>query len=382
MMSNESQALTLWIPELLSKGRVQESDQFFQQSFPALQTLLSKAQKLPLPQKVSGEAAFYRMASYLAHQADMLPIAVTQAMAEVPEFESHKADFWVKVDPVQMVPDRDTLLMMPQSGLNISVEEAQSLIRAFNAHFAQENIELIYGSPYSWYLSVVQSVDLKTCPLSDATMRPLMGCNPQGHAASYWLKLMNETQMLFYTHPVNEARREAGRPEINGVWIWGEGVLSFEQLKTKPEMKICTQQGELALVAQTENYLQGLAKAIDARFQSALPSLTQNVEKTDKHLEKSQNSQFRMAFLPEWEAGHQIWVLNELMAQLGHLTEEDWIEVLHYLESCYFQPLLERMQQGKLHSLLLVLGDDHLYHLEPKDLKRFWRWKRSLKKLF
>ena len=385
-MPHSSKALTLWIPELLSIERLRESELFFQQSFPALQTLLSKAQKLPLPQKVLGEAVFYRMASYLTHQPERLPIAATQACAEVVDFESHQTEFWVKVDPVQMVPDRDTLLMMPQSGLQVTEAEARSLIQAFNDHFAQENIELIYGSPYSWYLSVVQSVDLKTCPLPDATMRPLMGCNPQGNAASYWLKLMNETQMLFYTHPVNEARRERGEAEINGVWIWGEGALGSISLRKKSDICIRVQQGEQALVAQTENYLHGLATLINGYFQADLPSLTQNNERSDEKnrekMKKCQNYQSCMRVLPELVAEHEVWVLNELMVQLEHLTEEEWIEVLHYLEVTYFQPLLAKVQQGELHSLLWVLGDGQLYHLEPKDLKKFWRWKQSLKKLF
>jgi len=354
----QSCAVTLWLPDFFSPGRVAESESLSQLKLPALQTLLSKGQRLPLPNTLSQSATFFRTASYLAHQPNFVPIAPTMAAIEVTSFAEQQNHFWVKVDPVHLVPDRDTLLMMPQSQLGVTEAESQALLNAFNEHFAEDGLQLLYGAPNSWYLSVVQQVDLHTTSLPDATMTPLMACSPQGNAANYWLKLMNETQMLFYTHPVNEARREQGQPEINGVWVWGEGKLDFDQIQTKPDLKVFAQSA----------YLKGLAKLAGAEVDEILP-------------EKVQNPQSCQAILAQNSGKHLLFVMDSLAEQLPNMTETQWLEVLQDLEQVWWQPLLQALKAGQVHSLLLVLGNGMQYHLQPKDLKRFWRLNRKLTKL-
>jgi hypothetical protein len=48
---------------------------------------------------------------------------------------------------------------------------------------------------------------------------------PEGEQRGPWHRLINEVQMVLATHPVNEARRRAGRPEVNSLWFWGGGGL-------------------------------------------------------------------------------------------------------------------------------------------------------------
>ena len=355
--SQPSCAVTFWLPGVFSKGRLAESEQLPQLQLPALQTLLSKGQRLPLPEKLKQSAQFFRTASYLAHQPDLIPIAPTMAMAEVPEFASQKNHFWVKVDPVHFVPDRDTLLMLPQNQLGITEDESQALLHAFNQHFAEEGLQLYYGAPNRWYLSIAQPIDLRTTPLADATMTPLMACSPQGNAANYWLKLMNETQMLFYTHPVNEKRRAQGLSEINGIWIWGEGQLEVEKIQSKPDLKIFAQ----------SPYLKGLAKLIQAEISEISP-------------EKMQNPQPCRQLLSENSGRHLLLVMDQLSEQLSNLTETQWIAVLQDLEARWFTALLQALKAGEVHSLLLVLGNGVQYHIQPKDLKHFWRWNKKLVK--
>jgi hypothetical protein len=352
----ESTAITLWTPELLSQERFQASEQFKSLKLPALQTILSKADALPLPQKVRNEAAtgcdFYKMACYLAHQTENLPVAATMAQAELHDLLSARPElahhFWVKVDPVNLVPDRDTLLMMPPEQLGITEAESKALLSAFNEHFASEGLELHYGSPQSWYLSVVQAVDLQTTPLPVAVLQPLLAHGPRGNASQYWLGLMNETQMLFFTHEVNERRREKGLPEANGIWIWGEGVLDAEKVVARPGTAI---HGE-------SPYLAGIAKVSGAEFHSNL-----------------QNPQ-------SWSSktGHHLLSMDALQSKLSNMSEEEWIETLEAIEKSWLSPLLEAVQQGELASLLCVPGNGKQYHLTPKHLKRFWRFKRPLLK--
>lgn len=53
----------------------------------------------------------------------------------------------------------------------------------------------------------------------------MAGHLPQGADARDWMRLLNETQMLFHAEPVNRRREAMGRPLINGIWTWGIGSL-------------------------------------------------------------------------------------------------------------------------------------------------------------
>lgn len=47
---------------------------------------------------------------------------------------------------------------------------------------------------------------------------------PTGADWRAWRRLLNELQMVWHEHPVNEAREAAGQMPINGVWLYGGAV--------------------------------------------------------------------------------------------------------------------------------------------------------------
>src|SRR3546814_1835718 len=55
---------------------------------------------------------------------------------------------------------------------------------------------------------------------------------PQDLAARPWRRLVNEVQMLWYEHPVNQERYKQGLVPINSVWLFG-GARSA-QIKSMP----------------------------------------------------------------------------------------------------------------------------------------------------
>jgi hypothetical protein len=44
---------------------------------------------------------------------------------------------------------------------------------------------------------------------------------PRGKASQPGRALLNALQMHWHSHPLNEARRQAGQAELNGAWFWG-----------------------------------------------------------------------------------------------------------------------------------------------------------------
>ncbi|WFE68527.1 hypothetical protein P8S54_10005 [Thiomicrospira sp. R3] len=286
---------------------------------------------------------FEARTSHLFHQSATIPHAVCSAQVELVNVD-HSL-FWIRVDPVQLIPDRDTLVLIPASQLELTADESLSLLDGFNAHFAQDGVQLVYGSSQAWYLSLPQAVDIQTTALAQAAFRNLQGLFPQGHASGYWRKLMNEAQMLFFNHPVNQARRDRGQAEINSIWLWGEGKLEDQQIKARPDAKIWGQ----------GSYLQGLASLTQAQCENQPPHY-------QAWLENANKTPNLLNHLIVLDADSQSLADNTLQS-----LERDW-----------FQGLLKGLQQGEIHSLYIDLGFDQGFLLEPKYLKRVWRWRHPL----
>jgi len=343
-------ALTFWAPGLLNKLRVKEAQEtLLDLKLPALQTILARADRFSAKQQ-----SFFEQASYLFHQSECLPIAATQARSELKEFDA--SHFWLSVDPVQMIPDRDTLVLVPGNNLQITNEESKQLITSFNEHFAEDNVELIWASATHWYLSIVQPVDIKTATVADVAYKPVNEYFPSGHAAQYWRQLINETQMLFYSHPVNLHRRMNGMPEINSVWVWGEGKIYQDKLNIRMDSAIWSNHA----------YLKGMAKLA----QSQTSSLPESYQAWFNRIEQSDSPRVNKHFI----------CLDSLVDELENLQLEEWISLLEELEKEWFEPLLQAVREGVIDSLLLDLGQEYTSHLSSSHTKRFWRFKKSLSK--
>ncbi len=343
-------ALTLWAPDLLHILRVKEASDALQPlSLPALQTLLVKSDKFP----ISKTPCFSHQASTLFHQRVTLPVAATEACVIFKDHEQGKDDFWIKVDAVQMVADRDSLVLISGKHLAINKQELEALLAAFNEHFAQDGVQLIASEDSSWYMSMSQPVDIKTTDLLMADNKPVNELYPQGSAAQYWRQMMNETQMLFYTHPVNEARRNKGWPEINSIWPWGEGQIDFDQISMRAD----------AAIWSGHAYLQGLAKLTSAHHLDSPQCYSHFIEQLNT--------------VPENVDNHLV-LLDEIHEHLDSLEMGQWLQILETLEKNWFEPILSAMQKGQIDSLLLDLGGCWRYHLKPQHLKRFWRFKKSI----
>lgn len=339
-----SKALTLWCPDLLNQDRINEAGEAFSfNHYPFLKKLLAKADKFAVKQN-----DFFAAASYLFHQPKTLPVAVCQlsAIKQQPILD----EFWLKVDPVQMVPDRDTLVMMPQASLGLTEEDSLALMQAFNEHFEQDGVSLEYGASRDWFLHIKQVVDIQSTPLPSVEMKPLNDFFPQGNAAQYWRQLMNECQMLFYSHPVNELRRNEGLPEINSIWAWGEGQVTTNDLYPRPN----------AVIWSENNYLQGLG-VLNQSKTTPPPSDYQawlNAEYSDQQ--------------------QHLILIDEIADRIEYFSLEDWLAVLGYLEAHWFEPLWKGLKTGELSDLLLDFGGSNRFHLKPAMQKRFWRFSAKL----
>lgn len=147
-------------------------------------------------------------------------------------------DLWCHADPVHLRLDRDRLRLYAGSVVAPWPEETEALVAAFNRHFAGEGVALVAPRPERWYLRVSTELPrVRLAPVYALQGASVGDCLPQGPQALPWVRLLNEVQMLFHAEPINHLRAKAGRPAINGIWVWGGGVLP-EQIKLRAELLV------------------------------------------------------------------------------------------------------------------------------------------------
>ncbi len=286
---------------------------------PALAPWLCYADRLPAnaPQGVARSA-------YWLHQTPPVPWAAITAAEDLQDFDPER--FYLRMDPVHLHPDRDTVVLFRAQSACMAEREARELFEAFNAHFAEEGVQLQRGAVDRWYVSLPQAIDLRTVPLSDAEHANLRAVAMQGEATSHWNRLLTEAQMLFYQHPVNVRRREENLPEINSLWPWGEGIYTQWTLLKRPGTAVYT----------PFHAVQALARQVET-------DLLENPAP-----ETAMLFRYKSVFL-DWQAQPIDWVVAQLEAVSALL------------------------KQRNLSVCVLDVGAEAVLSLKPAMLRRFWR---------
>lgn len=131
--------------------------------------------------------------------------------------------WWLRADPVHFRIHRDRVVLADAGAFALDDAEAARLVDALNRHFSGEGLFFLAPHPQRWYLRADPAPDLLTRPLPEVTGRSASDCVAGGADSARWRRLQTEMQMVLHAHPVNEAREAAGRPPVNGVWLWGGG---------------------------------------------------------------------------------------------------------------------------------------------------------------
>ncbi|ROR32110.1 hypothetical protein [Inmirania thermothiophila] len=148
-------------------------------------------------------------------------LAALGAAAELPGVE---AGGWLRCDPVHLLPDMTALRLFWGRGLGLHEAEARSLAAAAEPAFADLGGRLHVAAPHRWYLALAGPAELAAAPPRALHGTDIARALPEGPGALAWHRRLNEAQTLLHAHPVNQARRTRGLPEINGLWPWGGGA--------------------------------------------------------------------------------------------------------------------------------------------------------------
>lgn len=309
---------TLLIPDLASAsatvGRL-----------PALETLCACAHAGDVPRS-----------NLLDLLADIFGMPTTNlAMAPL----THLADtgtrdnaYYFRADPVHLAADRDQLVMLPLSALQVQPDEGSMFSQTFNHMYGAEGYWLETPHPERWYLRSPVSFRCVTHDPALVVGQSVFELMPSGEDGQRLRRLMNEVQMLLHEHPLNQAREKHCCTAINSLWIWGGG-----RLPESPAVGCIGVRTDSPLVA-------GFARFAGSQCHG-------------------------------WPAG--LDVPSVTVPQLVAVRCTTAAEITT-LEERVAAPLLEALRRGNASGILIYPGNGRSYRATPASLRKFWRRRRPL----
>jgi 2,3-bisphosphoglycerate-independent phosphoglycerate mutase len=108
---------------------------------------------------------------------------------------------------------------------HISSEEAARIVADINRELGGGPIEFHNGVSYRhlmvWHRGVAHT---NLTPPHDITGKEVDTHLPKGEGADMLRDLMTRAADILANHPVNKARRAAGKPAATSIWFWGQGT--------------------------------------------------------------------------------------------------------------------------------------------------------------
>jgi hypothetical protein len=143
-----------------------------------------------------------------------------------------------RIEPIHIHAARDHLVLTSTQILDIQASEADALFDSVKEIFAEMSTVTHRAMPNKWFIESPALETLSTVSTAQAEGRNIDHWMPSDTSvegvARQWRKWQNEIQMIWFNHPVNEARQAEGMLSINSVWISGNGKLA----DIKPDQRL------------------------------------------------------------------------------------------------------------------------------------------------
>ncbi len=252
-----------------------------------------------------------------------------------------------RIDPVHFKAESDHAILLGPELLEVVEEESRQLVEAFNDHFAEDEVSLSVDSAGHWYLHYIRPLQLAFTPLDEALGRDIKHFMPTGEDALWWRRIVNEAQMLFFQHAVNQQRESNGQLSINGLWIWDR------QLETEGE---------------TPSYQQLFADNLLASCMAAQSSLrVQPLEVFSA--EKVQQAD-------------QVMVVDSLYPSMCYGDTSAWIEALEAFCNDPFKNIVSLMNKSVITQLNIYSCDGRCFTITKAQAYKFWKPVKTAEQFF
>lgn len=145
---------------------------------------------------------------------------------------------------------------------HISTAEASELLAAAQQSLGGDSLEFVPGVSYRNLLIYRGAKsrppfthETRATPPHDLTDKSVADDYPRGPGSDLLCDLMSKSAEIFAQHRVNQARRQAGKPQATNVWLWGLGKTP----KLTPFTELHGKQGKMITAV---DLLRGLAALI------------------------------------------------------------------------------------------------------------------------
>jgi hypothetical protein len=341
-LTEDCRRLTAVIPGLCGPALDTPATDYLSDPLPALERLLSRARFVSAP----GGDPERLLAAYfhVLGAEDVIPAA--GPLSWLADSGERPTGFIMRADPIHLRADQACLRLFDSATFDLDADEAHALVAAFNDHFGPRGMRLHAPLPLRWYLTLDRDPELATVAPARLAGRDIGGGMPRGKAGAQWHALLNEVQMLFYGHPVNEARAQRGEPPVNSIWPWGGGCLPSHMIATVSD------------VYADAPTLRGLARL------AGIPA--RDIPGTAAEL------------LTDAHGGLPLVWLDRLERAACYGEVEAWSDEIVQLEQAWFGPLLELLQARRIGALALHVPGLGSYEITRRRLRRFWKARRPL----
>lgn len=272
------------------------------------------------------------------------PFAALSLLAEeAADIEFISKYYWLRADPVNLQPDRDTALLAGHEELALTQDEADKLVAQINEHFTDEPWHLYAFAPHRWYLRLDAPINLKTTPLANVLGEDISVFIPAGENADYWFRTTNEIQMLLHGTNVNFERDSRNMWTANSIWLWGGGCL--------PEIKLNSHYDDML----TDNIIfSGLGYHCGLDVLPLKPILPLDNKFSDS-----------------LKTNNNFVVLDTLSKQVQSRDLYTFVEELNKLEADFLISCNELLLDGMVQTIK-VITDAGIITVTKKQLKRWW----------
>jgi hypothetical protein len=339
--------LTLLVPGLFGGTRrpaVTDSAES-EPRLPALETFLARADRHSQVAR-GAEARVFALFGVEPEAGADLPVAAVTRVLDLGVIDT---GWWLRADPVHLVPDRDRLVLHDSQSFELTQDEATRLAAEIGETYAAEGWILKAPRPGRWYLKPPRAPRLSTTPLPEVVGRDIHPYLPQGPDGKAWHTLLNELQILLHTARMNSEREQAGKPPINSLWFWGGGRL--------PSVRAA----HWSQVWSLEAVSLGLARLCEIPVAAPPDDFSAWQRQTDAQSD-----------------GAHLVVLDEARASLQYGDRARWREVIRRLERDWFVPMFAALGNRQLQALTVLDETGPAYELTPRSARRWWRRPRRV----
>lgn len=142
---------------------------------------------------------------------------------------------WGRLTPVHLHVGDQVSLLDP-AALALDEAASRALFDAVAPLFTSEGFAMLWLAPDAWLAAHRSLRELPTASPDRVIGRPVDRWLLNARAAAPLGRLLNEAQMLLYTHPVNDAREAQGLHTVNALWLSGCGAL--QRTSTPPGLVV------------------------------------------------------------------------------------------------------------------------------------------------